>query len=74
LARPADAITHLRRYLELSKNNVDGMLLLAAAYYMNGNDNEALDLCDRVPALTKDEAKRKEAAQFKSRVMNSRYQ
>jgi hypothetical protein len=50
------------------------MLLLAAAYYMTGNDNESLDLCDRVLALTKDEAKRMEASQFKSHVMNSRYQ
>jgi tetratricopeptide (TPR) repeat protein len=74
LARPADAIPHLRHYLDLSKNNVDGMLLLAAAYYMTGNDNEALDLCDRVLALTKDEAKRLEARQFKNRVMTSRYQ
>ncbi|MDR3303964.1 MAG: tetratricopeptide repeat protein [Treponema sp.] len=74
LARPEDAIPHLMRYLELSRNNVDGMLLLAAAYYMTGNDNAALELCDRIPSVTKDKGKIAEAAQFKMSVLNSRYQ
>ncbi|MDR2418802.1 MAG: tetratricopeptide repeat protein [Treponema sp.] len=73
LGLPEEAIPHLTRYLELSRNNVDGILLLAAAHYMSGNDNEALALCDQAIALTKDRNKIAEAELFKNRILNSRY-
>ncbi|MDR1324938.1 MAG: tetratricopeptide repeat protein [Treponema sp.] len=73
LGLPEEAIPHLTHYLELSRNNVDGVLLLAAAQYMSGNDNEALALCDRAITLTKDRNKIAETEQFKNRILNSRY-
>jgi tetratricopeptide (TPR) repeat protein len=73
LELPEEAVPYLTRYLELSQNNVDGVLLLAAAQYMSGNDNEALALCDRAVTLTKDRSKIVEVEQFKNRILNSRY-
>jgi tetratricopeptide (TPR) repeat protein len=73
LGLPEEAIPHLTHYLELSPSNVDAILLLAAAQYMSGNDNEALALCDRALTLTKDRNKIAETEQFKNRILNVRY-
>jgi tetratricopeptide (TPR) repeat protein len=69
LNRPAEAIPHLERYLEISKNNVDGMFVLARAYYMTGQYEPALELYERIPSLTKDPQKRADAAQNKQTVL-----
>jgi tetratricopeptide (TPR) repeat protein len=74
LDRPEDAIPHLRRFLELAANDVDGMFVLARAYYMTSRYPEALDLYDRILRTTKDSDKKKEAQQNKQHVMEVYYE
>jgi len=61
LDRPEDAIPHLERCLEISRNDVDAMFVLARSHYMLKNYRSALDLYDRIITLTKDEQKRIDA-------------
>jgi len=61
LNRPQDAIPHLQRYLEVSRGDVDTMFVLARAYYMLKNYQNALDLYDRIIAITKDPQKKADA-------------
>jgi tetratricopeptide (TPR) repeat protein len=61
LGRPEEAVPHLEKYLEISRNDVDAMFVLARAYFMTGNYQLAADLYTRIIGLTKDEAKRLEA-------------
>jgi tetratricopeptide (TPR) repeat protein len=66
LDRPAEAIPHLQKYLEISKSDVDAMFVLARAYYMTENYQAAVDTYDRIIALTKDANKRAEAENNKN--------
>lgn len=68
LNRPEDAVLHLERYLDIIRNDVDAMFVLARAYYMTGDFRRSIDLYDRIIALTKDENKRMEAENNKSIV------
>jgi tetratricopeptide (TPR) repeat protein len=72
LDRPAEAIPHLERYLEISKNNVDAMFVLARAYYVNGQNQQALELYERIPSLTKDPKKQTDAENNKRTILNNR--
>ncbi|MDR3113966.1 MAG: tetratricopeptide repeat protein [Treponema sp.] len=71
--RPEEAIPHLERYMELAKNEVDGMFVLARAYYMTGRYDGAVDLYDRILKITKDPKKRADAEQNKAAVLGLRY-
>ena len=73
LNRPGDAIPHLVRFLELSKNDVDGMFVLARAYYMTSQYREALELYDRILSITKDADKKREAERNKRHIMEAYY-
>jgi tetratricopeptide (TPR) repeat protein len=61
LDRPGEAIPHLEKYLEISRNDVDAMFILARACFMTGQFQIAADLYTRIIGVTKDEAKRLEA-------------
>ena len=61
LDRPEDAIPHLERCLEISRNDVDAMFVLARAFFMLERYQDALDLYDRIITLTRDEQKRIDA-------------
>jgi tetratricopeptide (TPR) repeat protein len=61
LERPEDALPHLERYLEISRNDVDTMFVLARAFYMLERYTEAVELYDRIITLTRDEQKKIEA-------------
>jgi len=61
LNRPQDAVPQLQRYLEISRGDVDAMFVLARAYYMLKNYQNALDLYDRIIAVTRDDQKRSDA-------------
>ncbi len=74
LDRPEDALPHLRRFLELRSKDVDGMFVLAAAYYLTGAYREAVELYDRIIATSRDAAKRAEAESNKSSVLELLYE
>jgi tetratricopeptide (TPR) repeat protein len=61
LDRPEEAIPHLQRYLEISRNDVETMFVLARAFFMVRMFQEAVDLYDRIIMLTGDEQRRNDA-------------
>jgi len=69
LDRPEDAIPHLQKYLEISRNDIDTIFVLARAYYMVRDYKAAVDLYDRIITLTRDEQKRKNAQDNRQLVM-----
>jgi len=69
LDRPEDAIPHLKKYLEVSRNDIDTMFVLARAYYVVKDYKAAVDLYDRIITLTRDEQKRKDARNNRQLVM-----
>jgi tetratricopeptide (TPR) repeat protein len=73
LNRPEDAIPHLVRFLELTVNDVDGMFVLARAYYMTARYGEALELYDRILSITKDLEKKMEAERNREHIMEVYY-
>jgi tetratricopeptide (TPR) repeat protein len=73
LDRPADAIPHLSRYLELMSSDIDAMFALARAYYVTGDNNAAIELYDRVLSRTKDQNRKAEAQNNKEFIMRQLY-
>ena len=73
LDRPEEAIPHLERYLEISRNDVDTMFVLARAFFMLRRYQEALELYDRIIVLTGDEQKRIDAQNNRQTVMGHLY-
>ena len=69
LDRPQDAIPHLEYYLEITRNDVDTMFVLARAHYMLKNYKAALDLYDRIITLTTSEQKRIDAQNNRQMVL-----
>jgi len=69
LDRPEDAVPHLQKYLEISRNDIDAMFVLARAYYMLRDNKAAIDLYDRIITLTRDEQKRKDAQENRQLLM-----
>jgi tetratricopeptide (TPR) repeat protein len=69
LDRAEDAIPHLQKYLEISRNDVDTMFVLARAYYMVKDYKSAVALYDRIIILTRDEQKRKDAQNNRQLIM-----
>jgi tetratricopeptide (TPR) repeat protein len=73
LDRPADAIPHLERYLELTTNDTDAMFILARAYYETNSFQRAIDLYDRIIVLAREDEKKREARNNKQQVLESLY-
>jgi tetratricopeptide (TPR) repeat protein len=74
LDRPEDAIPHLVKYLDIAlSNDVDGMFVLARAYFMTSEYQSALDLYDRILSITKDPAKKAEAERNRKYIMEVYY-
>jgi tetratricopeptide (TPR) repeat protein len=73
LDRPEDAILHLQRFLEISKNDVDTMFVLARAYYMISAYEEAVAVYDSIISCPRDEQKRTEAQNNRQLVMGRLY-
>jgi len=69
LDRAEEAIPHLKKYLEISRNDIDTMFVLARAYYVVKDYRAAVDLYDRIITLTRDEQKRKDARNNRQLVM-----
>ncbi|MDR2158739.1 MAG: tetratricopeptide repeat protein [Treponema sp.] len=73
LDRPAEAIPHLRRYLELMSTDTDAMFTLARAYYVTGDTQSAVELYDRIITTTKDKTKKEEALRNREFVLGQNY-
>ncbi|MDR1419359.1 MAG: tetratricopeptide repeat protein [Treponema sp.] len=73
LERPAEAIPHLERYLQLMSSDVNAMFALARAFYETGRNTMALELYDRIISVTKDQAVREEARKNREIVLGSVY-
>jgi len=69
LERPEEAIPHLQRVLEVSRNDIDTMFVLARAFYMTGNFRSSVDLFDRIILITGDEQTRINARNNRETVM-----
>jgi tetratricopeptide (TPR) repeat protein len=61
LERPLEAIPLLRRYINLMPNDIKAFFVLARAYYMTENYEEAVELYDRILSKSKDPTVRTEA-------------
>jgi len=61
LDRPADAVLHLDRYLQIVPNDIRAMFVLARAYYMTGENDRAVDLYNRIISRSKDPKVKAEA-------------
>jgi len=61
--RPADALPHLDRYLQINSNDVGGMFVTARAYYMTENYQRAIELYERIIYRSKNPKVKAEAQQ-----------
>ena len=59
--RAIEAIPLLERYMQLSPNSIQGMFVLARAYYMTENFDRAIDLYDTIISKSKDPKVKQEA-------------
>jgi len=59
--RPADALPHLERFMQIAPNDISGMFVSARAYYMTENFDRAIELYNRIIAKTKDPKVKAEA-------------
>jgi tetratricopeptide (TPR) repeat protein len=73
LDRPAEAIPHLELYVDINTRDTDGMFALAAARYLSGDFQGAVDLYDKITGLTKNQDVKKQAEQNKQQVMDAWY-
>jgi tetratricopeptide (TPR) repeat protein len=69
LMRPAEAIPHLLRYLDIFLNDVKAMFVLARAYYMTESYGKAVELYNGIIARTKDPKVKAEAQNNKEIIM-----
>jgi len=54
--RPADAIPHIEKFLDTSRNDTEGLFVLARCYIMTGALSEAVRVYDQIIATAKDKA------------------
>jgi len=73
LNRAPEAVPHLERYVELAPSNVEGMFVLARAYFMTENYDRAVELYDRIIARTRDPRVKAEAQNNKDTIRNVMY-
>ncbi|MDR1576253.1 MAG: tetratricopeptide repeat protein [Treponema sp.] len=73
LDRPAEAIPHLTRYLQIISSDVQAMFVLARAFYMTENYDSAIELYDRIIARSKDPKVKAEAQNNREIVRGQMY-
>lgn len=67
------AIPYMERFLETQTKDIDGMFLLARAYYMNYEFDKAANLYDKIIQLNPNPEKVKEAENNKKIVLDAQY-
>lgn len=73
LDEPEKAIPYLEQYLTVEKRSIDGMMVLARAYYSTEQFDKAVDLYDKVISLTKSADKKAQAEANKKVVLDASY-
>ncbi|MDR1252316.1 MAG: tetratricopeptide repeat protein [Treponema sp.] len=73
LDRPTEAIPHLIRYLEIISSDIQVMFVLARAYYMTENYDQAIELYDQIIARSKDPKVKVEAQNNKEIIRGQLY-
>ncbi|MDR1389608.1 MAG: tetratricopeptide repeat protein [Treponema sp.] len=73
LQRPGEAVPYLRRFLEINKEDVDAMFVLANAYFQTGEIQNAVEVYDAIIGITKDKEKIRQAEQNKAEVVRRSY-
>jgi tetratricopeptide (TPR) repeat protein len=74
LGRPGDAIPHLERFLQISPNSIEGMFVMARAYYMNENYDNAIEIYDRIISKSKNQTVKAEAQNNKNLIRDLMYE
>ncbi|MDR3020882.1 MAG: tetratricopeptide repeat protein [Treponema sp.] len=74
LGRPRDAIFHLERYLQIQASDINGMFVLARAYFMIEDYSKAVEMYDRIISRTKDKTAREEAIMNREIIQRMRYE
>lgn len=73
LDEPEKAIPLLEKLLTIDTKHVDGMFVLARAYYMSYEFQQAVDMYDRIISVSTSETSRAEAEANKKVVLNVMY-
>lgn len=73
LGQPEDAIPHLEKLLTIDTKNVDGMFVLANAYYLTKNYDKSAEMFDKISATTKSDKTKQAAEENKKKVIDEAY-
>ena len=73
LDKPAEAIPLLQKLLTKDTKNIDGMFVLARAYYMDYDFQAAIDMYDNILKYSTSETNKAEAEANKKVVLNALY-
>ena len=73
LDESSKAIPYLERYLDIETRSIDGMFVLARAYYSNYEFDKAVALYDKIIATTKSAEKKADAEANKKVVLDASY-
>ncbi len=74
LDEPEKAIPYLETLAEIEKNDADGLLLLANAYYQTYEFDKAVEIYDRIIATTTSKEKKAHAEVNKRQVLEKAYE
>ena len=74
LDEPAKAIPYLETLLDIETKNVDGMFVLARAYYTTYEFEKAVDMYDRIIKTTTSAEKKAQAEANKRQVLETAYE
>jgi len=73
LKSPAKAIPYLELIMDIEKQDVDAMFILARAYYQTGAYDSAAAMYDKIIISTPEEKRKKEAETNKAKVLEEAY-
>lgn len=74
LDEPSKAIPYLETLAEIEKRNVDGLFLLANAYYQTFEFDKAVEVYDRIISTTTSDEKKSQAEANKRQVLQTAYE
>lgn len=73
LNAPQKAIPYLKSLIEIEKQNIDAMFVLARAYYATGASEESISMYNQIITITKDEKQKTDAEANKAQVLEESY-